>query len=102
MTTIPGRPEWAGAPFNLFLTAVLPTFLTERGAIDVPRLCSALGKSHERVYQMLRKGQISAPNAVALHKLATSADNIAALAELGKSAPELDEFYAFLTGLSAQ
>lgn len=100
MTTIPGRPAWAGQPFNLFMTDNFPAYLTKWGAIDVHKIREPLGKSHERIYQMLRKGQLTPENARDLRDLANTAENLALLAEKGKQPPVLEDFFPFIPGLN--
>lgn len=100
MTSIPGRPDWAGQPFNVFMTETFPAFLTKWGAIDVHKIREPLGKSHERIYQMLRKGQLTTQNARDLCDLANTADNVAALKEKDRNPPVLADFFPFIPGLN--
>lgn len=99
MTKIPGRPDWAGQPFNLFMMQNFPAFLTKLGAVDVQAIRKPLGLSHERVYQMLRTGRITVDNANALCSVANAEKNRAALVAAGREPPSMNDFLPF-TGLN--
>lgn len=111
----PGRPSWtaAGTLYALLMDS-LPNHHTESGILDVDKLSSELGKSHEAVYKWLRRGfpggvdapttanpgrrvpALEAKNARALFDLANSESNIAALRLLKKKPPEIRAFDPFV------
>lgn len=94
--TIPGRPAWATGPLNLYLIDIFPTYLTKLGALDIHAIRAPLGKSHECVYQWLRKSALRPENAAALCELANRPDNVAHLKKLGRKPPKIEDFLRFL------
>lgn len=111
----PGRPSWtaAGTLYALLMDS-LPDHHTESGILDVDKLSTDLGKSHEAVYKWLRRGfpggvaaptpsdpnrrvpALEAKNARALFNLANGESNVAALRRLKKKPPEIRSFDPFV------
>ncbi|WP_242136966.1 hypothetical protein [Sphingomonas sp. TREG-RG-20F-R18-01] len=100
--------HWKSAPLYQALVTFLPAYVTKTErtgvepdlTIDVHALRAALDpvRSHENVYQWLRKGTLLPRNAKALCKVANAENNVAALKKNGRKPPVLDdftEFYAF-------
>lgn len=97
-------PNWKTFPLNQALIGFLPAFVTriERGGatkldIDVQRLRVALTpvRSHENVYQWLRKGTVSPSNAKALCEVANAEPNLAMLKAAGREPPAIGDFLPF-------
>jgi hypothetical protein len=90
-------PRWEKSdPLYRALVDYLPTFVdnpfTAEPTLNVPKLCVAIGKSHEGVYKWLSAGKIIPANALLIVDLAKSDDNLAALKQLGREAPKIEDF----------
>ena len=95
-TSVPGRPEWTAGPLYNLLCDSFPTYRTKLNALDIQRLRTGLGKSHEAVYQWLRKGKLSPTNARKLIGLAAAPENATALKKAGREPPTLEDFLPFM------
>lgn len=93
-----GRGVWPGSPLYNFLVQNFPNHLTDRGALNVKKLHTDIGCSHERVYQWLRTSRMTPGNARAVFNLANSQENLAALAAAGRNPPEIRDFDRFVYG----
>lgn len=87
---------WTDSELYMFLVNNLPGHLSSRGTLDVKKLKSDVGRSHERVYQWLRDSRLTPDNAKALCSLANTPENLAKLAEIDRQPPSIQDFYRFV------
>ncbi|MEG3175806.1 hypothetical protein U1872_06160 [Sphingomonas sp. RB3P16] len=65
-----GAQPWKKVGLYVFLLDLFPQHRSSSGLLDVRKLATELGKSHEAVYKWLRKSKISPANADAIRELA--------------------------------
>ena len=94
MTTT--RADWADGPLYTFMMETFPEHRSMYQILDVQRLKRELGRSHERIYQWLRKSKLTPGNARAICELANSEANVAALAKVNRTPPEIHQFNRFV------
>jgi hypothetical protein len=94
----PGRQdEWKEGGLYMTVLGFLPDFRTKRGKLDVRRLGSRIGKSAEAIYRWFRRDDLlDLDNARALITVASSEENVAALAQLNRRPPTLDDLIKFV------
>lgn len=90
------RPDWATSSLYNFLITIFPEHITPYNVLDVRRLRTDLGKSHEAVYKWLRAGRVTPANARKLCEIANQPGNLAALKKLGRTPPQIRDFDAFV------
>ena len=90
------RPDWATSPLYNVLITIFPEHITPYNVLDIRRLRTDLGKSHEAIYKWLRAGRVPSAAARKLCDIANGEDNIAALRKLGRTPPKIGDFDAFV------
>lgn len=95
-TTVPGRPNWVTGPLYNALMDLFPEHRTKLEVLDVQRLKTELGMSHEAIYKWLRSSKLTPSNAKALIELSTSESNLLALEKLGREPMKLEDFAKFV------
>lgn len=98
--TVPAADNFTAGPLYKKLVQVLPAYVqdpfTDNASLNVQRLRSAMGKSHEAVYKWLRSSRLTPTNAEQLVALANGDKNASALASLGRKPPTLSDFLPFV------
>ena len=88
--------RWTSSKLYTTLVHCLPLYtdnpFAQTPKLNVGKLCTAIGMSHEGLYKWLRKGRLKADNATMLLTLANREDNAAVLRQLGRDAPKIEDF----------
>jgi len=92
--------SWKDGALYKMLVDIFPEHRTINRLLDIPRIATDLGMSHEAVYKWFRardgRGKLLPANAEALRLLASSEPNRSALIAAGRALPTREDFETFI------